>query len=224
MKKIFTLLLIIILFTCTSLLGDTKIKLSKKVSEAKGKLAGKVTDNKGYPVPSVNIMVMDSKTLIASKKTNKNGSYLIINITPGVYDVICKHESFRIQKFTGVEIKPDLTTTLSLTMLQKTIETEGIKVVENKAEITRPATTGSGKTVTTPVVKDEPNVEIIANVEIIDEEELGTEEHDIEIIETIGATSLEPYEEVSTPTIEKRKSPSEKNPSTNSRTNCPFEL
>ena len=71
MRKIFTLLLIIILFTCTSLLGETKDKKTEEAINAKGKLAGKVTDDKGNPIPNANISILMVKLLSKVKRLKK---------------------------------------------------------------------------------------------------------------------------------------------------------
>jgi len=236
MRKIFTLLLIILLFTCTSLLGEPKNKLSKKASKATGTLTGKVTDDKGNPIPSANIKVMDGETLITGKKTNNNGLYMIINITPGVYNVICKRGGFRTQKITSVEIKPEQTTILDITISQQVIEIEGMDIKEGKTEMIQPTKTGSGKTISTKDTEDisieniedvggikagvtlkekivKPTKEIVIeeNLDGDDDEDMPIEKIDkFEIIETISPTTLDPYEEMSTPAIKKRKSPSEK--------------
>ncbi len=193
MKKTLTAILIILFITCSLLLGQTKGKTEKKVTDVKGKLAGEVTDDKGNPIPSANITVMDGETLIASMMTKKNGSYFIIKITPGVYDVFCMRDGFKTQKITGVEIQPNLTTILTITMPQQAIAIEGKDVVESKAEITKPPETPSGSTITATEIKDKPAEKIIIEEDLDDGE-------DIDIIETIGATSLDPYEEMSVPT------------------------
>ncbi|MDA3812812.1 MAG: carboxypeptidase regulatory-like domain-containing protein [Candidatus Cloacimonetes bacterium] len=207
MKKTLTTILIILFITCSLLLGDPKDKRTEKVTVAKGKLAGKVTDDKENPIPSANISVMDGETIITSKTTKKNGSYIIAKITPGVYDVLCQRDGFETQKITGVEIQPDLTTIINITMSQEAIEIEGMNVIENKGEIKYPTKTNSGSTITATEIKDKPAEKIIVE-EDLDESEAD----DIEIIETIGETSLDPYEEMSSPTeiikVKKTRSPS----------------
>ena len=73
-KIIISLMLIFLLITILSA-GTT------------GKLAGKVTDNNGNPIPFANITVMDGETLISGIMTKENGSYFIINITPNLVGV-----------------------------------------------------------------------------------------------------------------------------------------
>ena len=97
LKKIIISLMLAFLFTTILSAGTT------------GKLAGKVTDEKGNPIPFANITIMDGETLVSGMMTKENGSYFIINITPGVYDVFCMRGGFRTQKRSGVKISLDLT-------------------------------------------------------------------------------------------------------------------
>jgi hypothetical protein len=225
MKKIFTLLLIIILFT--SLLGETKHNIARNKTEPTGKLAGRVSDEKSNPVPLANITVLSGKNKVTGIQTKENGSYLIIGITPGEYDVLCTRTGFKTKKITGVKINSALTTILNITLKQQAIETEGIEVIEKKAEIITPTKTGSGKTENLDVrggrsnemsytvdgmsvsdpVKEEVNDKPV--VEIVIEEDFDSEdESDIEVVETIGSTSLEPYRETSKTVSRKGVKPS----------------
>src|ERR1039457_4037070 len=49
-----------------------------------GKLAGRVTDKKGEPLPGANISIQKS-TMGAA--TDKDGYYSIINVRPGIYSI-----------------------------------------------------------------------------------------------------------------------------------------
>jgi len=239
MRRILTLLLIILLFTCTNLLGEPKGKISKKASDATGKLAGEVTDDKGTPIPFANITVLDGDVIVIGKKTKKNGKYLIVKIPSGIYDVICERGGFRTQKITGVEIQPDLTKVINFTMPQQAIEIEGMDVVESKVEMIQPTKTESGKTISTEEMEDisvteiDDVIAVKSGVSLNDGEinvrggrsneteytvdgmsvsdPVEDDDDDVGIIESVGATSLEPYEEISSPMIEeKRKDHSKK--------------
>ncbi len=112
-----------------------------------GKLAGKVKDERGNPIPFANITIMDGDTLITGIMTKENGSYFIINITLGIYDVICMRGGFRTQKRTGVKISRDLTQIENFTMPQQAIAIEGFDVTESKVEMVQSPKTSSGKTI-----------------------------------------------------------------------------
>jgi len=257
MKKILILLLIILLCTCTSLLGEPKGKLTEKATDDKGKLGGKVVDYKGNLISSAKITLMDGETIVMSETTKKNGSYFIDNIKPGVYDISCMCDGFKTQKKTGVEIKPGLTAIENFNIYPQSVVKDSLDNKEGKVEIINPTKTQSGKTISTeeiedisvtiiedvvafqagatlnkgeinvrggrseeteytvdgmsvsdpvdggavadPAKKDKPKVEIVV------EDDLDSEDdEDMEVIETIGATSLEPYEEISAPEIKER--------------------
>ncbi len=119
-----------------------------------GKLAGKVTDNKGNPIPFANITIMDGETLIAGMMTKENGSYFIINITPGIYDVFCMRGGFKSKKITGVKICLDITEILNITLAQQAIAIEGFDVVESKVEMIQPTKTQSGATISASDIED----------------------------------------------------------------------
>lgn len=142
LKKIIISLILTFLFTTILFAGTT------------GKLAGKVTDNKGNPIPFANITIMDGETLIAGIMTKENGSYFIINITPGVYDVYCMRGGFRTQKRTGVKISIDVTEMQNFKMPKQAIEIEGFDVVESKVEMIQPTKTQSGKTISSSDIED----------------------------------------------------------------------
>ncbi|MBT3754828.1 MAG: TonB-dependent receptor [Candidatus Cloacimonetes bacterium] len=142
LKKIIISLMLAFLFTTILSAGTT------------GKLAGKVTDEKGNPIPFANITIMDGETLVSGMMTKENGSYFIINITPGVYDVFCMRGGFRTQKRSGVKISLDLTQIENFKMPQQAIEIEGFDVVESKVEMIQPTKTQSGKTISAADIED----------------------------------------------------------------------
>lgn len=142
LKKIIILLILTFLFITILSAGTT------------GKLAGKVTDEKGNPIPFANITIMDGETLVAGIMTKENGSYFIINVTPGVYDVFCMRGGFRTQKKTGVQISLDLTQIENFTLSQQAIEIKGFDVVESKVEMIQPTKTQSGKTISAEDIED----------------------------------------------------------------------
>ena len=119
-----------------------------------GKLAGKVTDNNGNPIPFANVTIMDGETLVSGMMTKENGSYFIINIDPGVYDVFCMRGGFKSKKITGVKISLDLTEILNITLSQQAIEIEGFDVVESKIEMIQPTKTQSGGTISASEMED----------------------------------------------------------------------
>ncbi|OQX70859.1 MAG: hypothetical protein B6D62_03375 [Candidatus Cloacimonas sp. 4484_275] len=91
-KRIF-FAVILLLFVSTAIFAGTT-----------GKLAGKVKDEKGDPVPYANVVIMKGETIITGTQTKENGQYMIINIPPGVYDVKCSMMS-NVRKLVSKEKK-----------------------------------------------------------------------------------------------------------------------
>ena len=140
MKKIIITILVMLLFTCSILLGDTK----EKLIDDKGKLAGKVTDEKGEPLSEASILLEGTKFSTQSKK---DGTYTIKNIPPGKYDVICSRGGYRSKKVTGVQIKLKLTTIQNFKLTAQAVEIEGMDVVESNGDMIGSTKTSSGTTI-----------------------------------------------------------------------------
>ena len=190
MKKILIVTLIMLFFTCSTLLGDPKDKRTEEVTDDKGKLAGKVTDEKGDPISKANIIIESTEFQTQSKKS---GSYSIANIPTGKYNVICESSGFETDIENDVTIKHNQTTTLNFVLVRQAVKDKPkLKKTEeeSKNEIKKPTKTSSGKTTTKKETKD-------------DSDKKGDEIRggEIEIIETISATTLDPYEEAENVTI-----------------------
>ncbi|MBT8386969.1 MAG: carboxypeptidase-like regulatory domain-containing protein, partial [Ignavibacteria bacterium] len=88
-----------------------------------GDLAGKVT-HKNFPVPSVNIIVINTGLGAASEI---NGNYRIENISPGSYDVKFSAIGYKTETF-PVTINAGKTTQLNVSLEEETIEMETVEV------------------------------------------------------------------------------------------------
>lgn len=123
MKKIITAMLIMLLFTCSLLLGKST-----------GKLAGTVTDEKGELVSKAKILIEGTKFTTQSKK---DGTYVIKNIPPGKYDVICRSDGFKTVKITDVIIEAKQTTMLNFNLTRLVEKVEEIKFIETPSTTTK---------------------------------------------------------------------------------------
>ncbi|RLC52044.1 MAG: hypothetical protein DRZ79_01805 [Candidatus Cloacimonadota bacterium] len=141
-KRIF-FAVILLLFVSTAIFAGTT-----------GKLAGKVKDEKGDPVPYANVVIMKGETIITGTQTKENGQYMIINIPPGVYDVKCSQVGFKGKKITGVHINLDETTVLNISITSTLMEIQGVDVVASRVEMVSKTKTSSGKTVTAESIED----------------------------------------------------------------------
>ncbi|MEA2096234.1 MAG: carboxypeptidase regulatory-like domain-containing protein [Candidatus Cloacimonadota bacterium] len=210
MKKILTVILIIMLLTCSLLLGQTKVKQAEKVTDDKGKLAGSVTDVKGKPISKANIIIEGTEFQTRSKKS---GSYSITNIPTGKYNVICEGSGFITDRVNDVMIRHNQTTNLNFVLTRHVVKDEE----EDKGEVTKRIKASSGKTKAAKEAKDDSDKEgeetrggeiegietikdkSVSKFVIIEEDIEIVDDSEIEIIETIGKTTSDPVDEKPVP-------------------------
>jgi len=119
-KKLFFLFLIV----CLSTVGMAFAQLTPE-----GKIAGKVVDNQGGPLPGVTVEATSPKLVgKASTVTDVNGTYRLMALPSGTYDITFKLPGFKT--LVRKEIYLDLSQTLALnaTLEQAAIE-EQVTVV-----------------------------------------------------------------------------------------------
>ena len=116
-----------------------------------GKLAGRVKDDGGNPIPFANIILEGTQI---GTQTKENGQFIIINIPPGTYNVLCTQIGFASQKITGVKIYVDETTIQNITMVKSAMEVEGYQVTEARIELISKSNTSSGLTMTSDTIED----------------------------------------------------------------------
>jgi outer membrane receptor for ferrienterochelin and colicin len=140
MQRRILFLLIVTLLISTSLFAGTT-----------GKLAGKVSDASGNAVPFANVFLKGHEI---GGQTDSKGTFIIINIPPGEYTVVCQMQGFQTSEVTGVKISIDLTKIQNFNLNRKSLEIEGVKVTEAAIEMVRTDKTGSGRTITSEDVRD----------------------------------------------------------------------
>ncbi|MBT3169200.1 MAG: DUF3520 domain-containing protein [Candidatus Cloacimonetes bacterium] len=117
MKKLHLVCLgILLLISCFANAGTT------------GKLVGKVKNQNGSPIPFVNVILTGTEL---GAQTDDKGTYIIINIPPGTYEVVCQKGGFIPAKKTDVVINVDLTTILNFTIKKTIIIIDGFDVGTN---------------------------------------------------------------------------------------------
>ncbi len=122
MKKIF------ILFLLNSLLfaGNT------------GKIAGYVFDkNSGEPLIGANISIKNT-TLGAS--TDANGAYYILQVPPGVYEMVVEYVGYKKTTVRNIHVQSDLTVEINIKMESETFQTDEIVIVAERPLIQRDIT------------------------------------------------------------------------------------
>ena len=84
------------LAACTSLFGQ----------DARGRIAGRVLDQSGSPVPRATIEATQDATQVKfTATTNESGSYELLYLAPGTYSLAVTAPGFETVKQTGVEVR-----------------------------------------------------------------------------------------------------------------------
>ncbi|MBL7740167.1 MAG: carboxypeptidase-like regulatory domain-containing protein [Chitinophagaceae bacterium] len=101
-----------------------------------GKIAGRVTDDKGIPLPYASISIKGT-----TRGTNANSSgYYSITLSPGQYTLICQYVNYKKEEKTVTITADDLGVDFSLTVQQLTLSEVIVKKGEDPAyEIIRQA-------------------------------------------------------------------------------------
>ena len=108
MKLVNTLMIILVLGISVTLLAGTT-----------GKIAGKVTDSEtGQPLPGVNVLI-DGTSMGAA--TNVDGTYAILNVPPGSYNIRFSMVGYEKTTVEGVRVDIDLTSNINATLHQKAL-------------------------------------------------------------------------------------------------------
>ncbi|MBK9098606.1 MAG: TonB-dependent receptor [bacterium] len=95
-----------------------------------GRLAGRVTDATGEPLPFVNVVIMGT-TLGAA--TDIDGYYSIINVPPGNYEVKASAIGYNSVTYQDVKVSIDLTTTIDFQLSEASVELgEEVVVIATK--------------------------------------------------------------------------------------------
>jgi outer membrane receptor for ferrienterochelin and colicin len=125
MKYIYKFLLFFLLisFTCLSLIAGTT-----------GKITGTVVDAEtGEPLPGTNI-ILEGTTIGAA--TDINGSFFILNVPPGKYNVVVSMIGYKSQRMEDVLVQVDLTTTLNFELSTEVIDLgESITVIAERPPV-----------------------------------------------------------------------------------------
>lgn len=91
-----------------------------------GKLAGKITDVNGKPIPYADIRIEGTEL---ATKAKENGTYIILNIPHGIWNVTCRHNDFQTTKIIYLEIIRNLTTIQNFKLNMRTTKTDSISVL-----------------------------------------------------------------------------------------------
>ena len=145
MQKRHYVLLLLFLYVTTFVFAGTT-----------GKIAGKIKDENGNPVPFANIIIKQGETTITGSQANDKGAYFIINIPPGIYDIQCSQVGYKPAKLTGVKVNIDETAVKNIVINSTALEMEGVTIIEDRYEMVSKSNTTSGRTVTSESIEEIP--------------------------------------------------------------------
>ncbi|MGB2697299.1 MAG: carboxypeptidase regulatory-like domain-containing protein, partial [Candidatus Zixiibacteriota bacterium] len=92
-----------------------------------GKIAGVLVDKAtGEPLIGASIMIEGTKM---GNMSMVDGSYFILNVTPGTYDITARLIGYGPVTVTGVRVRVDVTTELNFDLLASAVEVEAITVI-----------------------------------------------------------------------------------------------
>ncbi|MFH1196243.1 MAG: TonB-dependent receptor [bacterium] len=146
MKKLFTLVLLLLMAAPFLLFAGTT-----------GKLTGTVTDKTtGEALPFVNIILEGTNLGAAS---DIDGKYVILNIPPGKYSVKFQYIGYQTYVVEGVSVSIDLTTKVDAELSEVSLELQTV-VVQATADVLKKDITSSQATVSASDIANLPVAEI----------------------------------------------------------------
>ncbi|MCD6441214.1 MAG: TonB-dependent receptor [Candidatus Marinimicrobia bacterium] len=126
-KNVFTILSLLLLFI-----------FSTAIAQTTGKISGRVIDkDTGAPLIGTNIVVEGTQM---GGATDSNGEYFIINMHPGVYNVVASMIGYSRVKMEDIRVSVNSTTNLNFELSQQVIEGEVIIVTATQLAIKKDQT------------------------------------------------------------------------------------
>jgi len=119
-----------------------------------GKIAGAVKDSEtGEGLPGVNVII-EGTTLGAG--TDADGTYIILNIPPGLYTIVFNYIGYQGIIVRDVRINVDFTTRLDQNLQQTVLEGETVEVFGERNPLVRQDLTNTQVAVTSETILDLP--------------------------------------------------------------------
>jgi outer membrane receptor protein involved in Fe transport len=94
-----------------------------------GKIAGRVSDQAGTPLPGVAVFVQGRQL---GATTDRDGRYFILQVPPGTYTVEASLVGYQSVRLQNVTVNMDRSTEASYTLRESTIEVDAITVVAER--------------------------------------------------------------------------------------------
>ena len=106
-------------------------------ADVTGKLSGKVVDDKGQPLTGVNIRIEGQRL---GAVTDDQGNYFILAIPAGTYRVVANRMDLAAFTADNVQISPDFTTNLNMTMRTQAIQVQEVRITAERPLLQKDAT------------------------------------------------------------------------------------
>ncbi|BBM69573.1 TonB-dependent receptor [Rhodothermus marinus] len=103
--------------------------LGQSVWAQSGKLAGRITDSQGMPLPGATVLVEGTMLGAAADAA---GDYLVLRIPPGTYRVRFSMVGYQTKIIEGVQIASNQTTRLDVTLEEEVIEGQEVVVTAER--------------------------------------------------------------------------------------------
>ncbi len=113
-----------------------------------GGIKGKVTDDKGEPIPFANVVVKMGGNLITGTQTDFDGLYTIKPLQPGNYDIEASFVGFQSVQIKGVIVKSDKLSFQDLKLSSGAIDLTTVQVFDYAVPLIDKDNTAGGETVT----------------------------------------------------------------------------
>ena len=104
----------------TMLLASVFLNIRPALGQATstGTVTGVVTDPTGAVVPGATITMTDATTgAQRTTVTNKDGQYVMVNVTPATYNISCTKSGFEVDRINGETVSVGTQTTANFAMV-----------------------------------------------------------------------------------------------------------
>ncbi len=113
-------------------LGVVLAMVSTATAGSVGKVTGRVTDERGGPLPGANVVLEGTQR---GATTDTDGSYVILSIDPGVYSATASMVGYHLAAKERVIVQVDLTTTVDFRLREEALKMEEMVVVAERPAV-----------------------------------------------------------------------------------------
>ncbi len=130
---------------------------SYAVAQVTGRITGSVSDPAGAVVPkaTVNLLLHGGKRPLLATSTGNNGTFVIDQIRPEVYDLVVENAGFRSFKVENIKVEPNRTVDLPAIKLELASTTQSIEVTAGSQTV-QTSSTEISTTITTDQIRRLP--------------------------------------------------------------------